>query len=286
MTLGTGDQALSDSTKKEALAGASYDAGQVLPDGTVLKSPFVSSVITPQQKQSAAVRTVTKSTLDATMPGAGFWMPGYTDLVSLIAGYFGGNLQQAPAGAAATTPARTGGADYSGVKDFAGAAASAGVQQSKKEAYVSGFSDQYIVDGGLLYWNPYNGYGTSTDPATGQTVAYQRDVYIGGQNGPIYAPDGSVGTKKDALVAASWDNNQTFTYSRALDANEYAKARAQADPNYVVGSWNSGGKKTISEPGAGSSPGHSYSAQTAASAPAGIDMSSAPLSGGSWDDYW
>lgn len=283
MSLFTGGQvADATATKKEyAVVNTRLDAGQVLPDGTIIKSPFVS-------RTAAPAATPVTGVMNAMNP--------VTQVNFLDRLLFGaaGNVMNLVAPSAAATPSGT---RNTAIPDYAGASVGAAIEsQTKKEAYVSGYSNQYIVDDGLLYWNPYEGYGTSTitdDSGAQKTVAFQRDVYIGGSSGPLYAPDGSVGSsKKEAMIAVSWDNGETFSYSRALDANEYAKAHAQADPNYVVGSWGSTKKESSIAAsngggnGGSSAPGNSYSAETAASAPAGIDMSSAPTAGGSWDDYW
>lgn len=242
--LGGGDVAGTTATKKEAAVYA-LDAGASLPDGSVIKSPYLSKS-NPMTRQEV-VSQVVASNMRTINPQSGFF--GIDTLIGSLAGlltpaaptvkpatrYYNG-----PNGPTTTAP----------VQDFAGASVGAAIQaQTKKEAYVSGFSDQYIVDNGLLYWNPYAGFGTSKDPKTGDTVAYQRDVYIGDASGTVYAPDGSVGTKKEAFRAVAWDNNESFSYSRALTPQEWAKAHAQANPNYVVGSWGGTTKKEAASSG-------------------------------------
>jgi hypothetical protein len=139
----------------------------------------------------------------------------------------------------------------SGVIDYAGASSGAAIQ-TKKEATVSGFSGQNVLNpaNGLNLWNGANGYGLSKDPVTGQMVPYQRDIDIMGPNGPVYAADGSVGTKKDAMTQIDYTYNGTNGYNQGAmmqqSPYEWSKVAAQANPNYVVGSWYGATKKELS----------------------------------------
>jgi len=220
--------------------GGGYQVNSAGP--AVVKTPAgsgnVAAVTTPLSKKDA-VAMATKNAIDMTPIGMGinsqllggfFGIPTYGDMVGAMAGALVGNGSKTPtaAEAAASLPApfRSSPSASTGVKDFAGASVSESVsQQTKKEAYVSGYSGQYINDNGVLYWNPYNGFGLSTDPVTGNAVPYQRDIYISDASGLVYAPDGSVGSKKDALRVIDVPSG-TFGHSRELDAAEYAKSWA------------------------------------------------------------
>ena len=180
-------------------------------------------------------------------------------------------------GADRTRPAVVGGTGISGSGD-AGA--------TKKEAAT--WNSEYIFAQNMA------ATGNNVAEATRLTQAWGN--YISGDPNitTIDTKTGAVVDKYAGMIT-NYDFNRgnvgvTKEQWNSFSAAEQSKVIAQMDPNYVVGSWvNPGSTKketSTGSDGGSNTPGNSYSAETAASAPAGIDMSSAPASGGSWDDYW
>lgn len=155
------------------------DTGAVLPDGTVLKKPFVSS-----SKKDAATQPDLLAQLlgGAALASVPFPLPGAAPAAFSLWGALQGILNpnaEPGAATAATAP------------EISARSAPAGtVSTSKKDASVFGLSGQYVRDPmtGFVLWNTQSdssnaelgGFGLSRDPKTGQIVPYQRDVDIYG----------------------------------------------------------------------------------------------------------
>lgn len=273
-----GQVADATATKKEyAVVNTRLDAGQVLPDGSVIKSPFVS-------RTAAPAATPVTGVMNAMNP--------VTQVNFLDRLLFGaaGNIMNLVAPAAAATPSGT---RNTAIPDYAGASVGAAIEtQTKKEAAINPtWNADYIYAQNLATWG-------SEGEATRRTEAWMN--YISGDPN-VYVLDTS--TKKEVEkysgMITNYDVNRVTVSVPISSLSQYErdKIAAQADPNYVVGSWIDGvgivTKKEASiaasnggSNGGSSAPGNAYSAETAATAPAGIDMSSPPAAGGSWDDYW
>jgi hypothetical protein len=142
---------------------------------------------------------------------------------------------------------QTGGADRTfAAGTYPGVVAGNGISDgyTKKEADIRpyGFSDQYIKDPitGYDQWNNYAGFGLSKDPVTGETVAFQRDVYLVNLKGEtLWNP---VTKKGNALIAVAQDNKDgVFSIStdfNSLTTAEKAQVIAQATPGYVANSYD------------------------------------------------
>lgn len=223
------DTATKDTTAPSVMA---LDAGQALPDGTILKKPFISSTTTTKKaetiaakpdliRQAAALAPFISNPV--TMPFAiAIGLGGFIQDYIKPGDGFGPKTSWQDSTATLPTGPGTG-----TVNDGAPAGTIA-----KKDAitgdYVSGFSGQYINTqyGGfnLLKWNgnvdnglaELGGFGLSRDPQTGRVGAYQRDVFVYGPSGLLYNPHSKKG---DAMVVADIRYG-TFTSSKELAAAE------------------------------------------------------------------